>query len=184
MDFLNIYELPVLDWIRSNIANPVLDVIMPIITDFCEDGIGWIILALVLLLFKKTRKLGITMAISLIFGLLLCNLTLKPLVARTRPFVYNPDIKLIIPQPGEFSFPSGHSVTSFECAFAIYLYSKKWGIPALVFAGMIALSRLYLYVHYPTDVIIGGLLGCLFGWAAYLLVNWCEKQWKKRRQVL
>ena len=79
MDFLNIYELPVLDWIRSNIANPVLDVIMPIITDFCEDGIGWIILALVLLLFKKTRKLGITMAISLIFGLLLCNLTLKPL---------------------------------------------------------------------------------------------------------
>ena len=125
MDFLNVYELPILDWIRNTITNPFLDVIVPIITDFCEDGIGWIILAVVLLLFKKTRKIGITMAVTLIFGLLLCNLTLKPLIGRTRPFVYNPDITLIIPQPGEHSFPSGHSVTSFECAYVIYLYNLR-----------------------------------------------------------
>ncbi len=184
MDFLNPFELPVLDWIRNYIANPVLDVIMPIITHFCEDGIGWIILAVILLCFRKTRKAGITMAIALIIGLLLCNLTLKPLIARTRPFVYNPDIELIIKQPGEYSFPSGHSVTSFEGAFAVYLYNKKWGIPALIFAGLIALSRLYLYVHYPTDVIIGSLLGCLFAWAAYLLVNWIQKEWEKKRLTL
>ena len=184
MDFLNAYEIPILDWIRNTITNPFLDVIVPVITDFCEGGIGWIIMAVVLLFFKKTRKIGITMAVSLVLGLLLCNLTLKPMIARTRPFVYNPNIQLIVKQPGEYSFPSGHSTTSFLCAYVIYLYSKKWGIPALIFAGMIALSRLYLYVHYPTDVIIGSLLGCLFGWAAYLLVSFCEKQWKKRQQIL
>ena len=184
MDFLNVYELPVLDWIRNYIANPVLDVIMPVITNFCEDGIGWILIAVVLLFFRKTRKTGITMGVALLIGLLLCNLTLKPLVGRTRPFAFNPDITLIIPEPSEYSFPSGHSVSSFEGAFAIYLYHRKWGIPALVLASLIALSRIYLYVHYPTDVIAGCILGCLFAWFSYLLVNWCEKRWKKSRQTL
>jgi len=184
MDFLNPYELPILDWIRNHVANPFLDVIMPIITHFCEGGIGWILIAVVLLFFRKTRKTGITMGIALVIGLLLCNLTLKPIVGRMRPFAFNPDIELIIPQPSEYSFPSGHSVSSFEGAFAIYLYNKKWGIPALVLATLIALSRLYLYVHYPTDVLFGSLLGCLFAWLAYLFVNWCEKVWQKRNQVL
>ncbi len=184
MDFLNPYELTVLDWIREHIACPFLDVVMPIITDFCEGGIGCILIAIALLFFKKTRKAGITMGAALLIGLLLCNLTLKPLIARTRPFAFNPDITLIIPQPSEYSFPSGHSVAAFEGAFSIFLYNRKWGIPALIFAALIALSRLYLYVHYPTDVIAGSILGCLFAWAAYLLVNWCEKLYKAKKQTL
>lgn len=184
MNFLNPYEIGILDWIHAHISNPFLDIVMPVITNFCENGIGWILIAVVLLFFKKTRKTGITMATALLIGLLLCNLTLKPLVGRTRPFVFNPDIALIIPQPSEYSFPSGHSVSSFEGAFSIYLYHKKWGIPALVLAALIALSRLYLYVHYPTDVIAGCILGCLFAWMAYLLVHWCEKHWKGKHPAL
>ncbi len=171
MDFLNPYEQPILDWIRNHIANPFLDAVMPVITDFCEDGIGWIIIAVILLFFRKTRRTGITMGVALLIGLALCNLTLKPLIGRMRPFTFNPDIELIIPYPSEYSFPSGHSASSFEGAFTIFLYHKKWGIPALILAALIAFSRLYLYVHYPTDVIAGCLLGCLFAWMAYLFIN-------------
>ncbi len=144
---------------------------MSLITKLGNGGIFWIITAVVLLFFKKTRKTGVTMAIALILGLLLGNIFLKNVIARPRPFVVNPLIELIIEKPGEFSFPSGHTLSSFECAIAIFIKNKKWGIAAIVLAAIIALSRLYLYVHYPTDIIAGILLGIAIAFLATFIAN-------------
>jgi undecaprenyl-diphosphatase len=106
------------------------------------------------------------MAIALALGLIFCNLLLKPLINRPRPFKVQADmgviINLLIKEPGPHSFPSGHTIASFEAATALALHNKKLGIPALILAGLIAFSRLYLYVHYPTDVIASVILGVGF----------------------
>ncbi len=171
------FDLPVLDWIAEHIWCPFLDKVMPIITVLGNGGIFWIALAVALLLFKKTRRVGLGMGIALLMGLLLCNLTLKPLCHRLRPYDYQCDvfgktISLIIEKPHDFSFPSGHTIASFEGAGVIWLNNKKWGIAALILASLIAFSRLYLYVHYPTDVLASVVLG--FGLA--LLGNFLSRR--------
>ena len=158
------FDLPILDWIAANLWCPLLDAVMPVITVLGDAGIFWMVIAAALLLFKKTRRVGLGMGIAMLMGLLLCNLTLKPLCQRPRPYdyqfdVFNKLIPLLIEQQHEFSFPSGHTIASFEAAGVIALNNKKWGIPALILASLIAFSRLYLYVHYPTDVLVSVLLG-------------------------
>ena len=180
------FDLPILDWIAQHLWCPFLDKVMPVITVLGNGGIFWIVLAVALILFKKTRRIGVGMGIALLMGLLLCNLTLKPLCHRIRPYDYQYDvfgrtISLLIERPHDFSFPSGHTIASFEGAGVILLNNKKWGIAALVLASLIAFSRLYLYVHYPTDVLASVVLGiglAVFGnWLArrvpdrYLLLN-------------
>ena len=137
---------------------------MPVVTKLGNGGIFWIIVSVVLMLIPKYRKAGFSMGAALLLGLLLCNLTLKPLVARIRPYDYQLEhfgkvIPLLISAPHDFSFPSGHTIASFEAATALLLHNKKLGIPAMVLAALVAFSRLYLYVHYPTDVITSILLG-------------------------
>ena len=171
--FAESFDLPVLDWIAANLWCPVLDAVMPVVTLLGDAGIFWIAMAVVLLFFKKTRRVGVGMGIALLAGLLLCNLTLKPLCQRPRPYDYQFDvfgklIPLLIERQHDFSFPSGHTIASFEAAGVIWLNSKKWGTAALVLACLIAFSRLYLYVHYPTDVLFSVVLG--IGLA--LLGNW------------
>ena len=158
------FDLPILDWIAANLWCPLLDAVMPVITVLGDAGIFWMVMAAALLLFKKTRRVGLGMGIAMLMGLLLCNLTLKPLCQRPRPYdyqfdVFNKLIPLLIEQQHDFSFPSGHTIASFEAAGVIALNNKKWGIPALILASLIAFSRLYLYVHYPTDVLVSVLLG-------------------------
>ena len=158
------FDLPILDWIAANLWCPLLDAVMPVITVLGDAGIFWMVIAAALLLFKKTRRVGLGMGIAMLMGLLLCNLTLKPLCHRPRPYdyrfdVFNKLIPLLIEQQPDFSFPSGHTIASFEAAGVIALNNKKWGIPALILASLIAFSRLYLYVHYPTDVLVSVLLG-------------------------
>jgi len=161
MSTLNFYELQFLDWIQENLNHPFLDWLMPVISAFANNGLGWIFIAVILLIHKKTRPVGITMGIALILGLLIGNITLKPLIARIRPFDTNTDITLLIPKPMDYSFPSGHTLASFESATAVYMYHRRWGIAAYLLAFCIAFSRMYLYVHYPTDVLVGILLGVL-----------------------
>ena len=171
------FDLPILDWIAANLWCPALDAVMPVITALGDAGIFWMVLAVMLMLFKPTRRTGIGMGIALLMGLLLCNLTLKPLCHRPRPYDYQYDvfgklIPLIIQRQHDFSFPSGHTIASFEAAGVIALNNKKWGIAALVLASLIAFSRLYLYVHYPTDV----LASVVLGFALAFCGNWISRR--------
>ena len=169
---LNNFEIPILDAIQ-NIRCEFLDAVLPIITAFADHGIGWIAVAVVLLLFRKTRKSGLMSGVALIIGLVIVNITMKPLFARIRPYDVNEAIKsLMLVEPlSDFSFPSGHTLASFEVATVLMMTNKKLGIPALVLAVVIAFSRLYLYVHYPSDVIVGVILGVLFGFLGVFIVN-------------
>lgn len=176
MDIFNQYELPVLHWIQDIMKCDALDVFFSYITKLGNFGIFWILLAIMLLFFKKTRKTGISMGIALILGLIICNLTLKPLVARTRPYIEDTSLMLIIKPEADFSFPSGHTVASIESAVAIYIKNKKWGTAALILAVIIAFSRLYLTVHYPSDVVIGALIGIMTGIAGCRIASLLYKK--------
>lgn len=184
VNILNPFETSILHWIRQTFSCAFLDAVMPYITKFADSGIGWILLALVLLIPRKTRRMGAAMGVALAIGFVTGNLLLKNLVARTRPFLFDPSIELLIAPPHEFSFPSGHTLASFECAVAVFCYRRKWGVAALLFAVLIAFSRLYLQVHYPTDVLCGAILGSLIGYLAYRIVETiAHKHVAKRPQV-
>lgn len=160
-------ELSFLDWIQS-LRTPFGDVFWPLVTRLGNKGMVWILMAAVLLLIPKTRKSGIILAVALCVDLILCNEIMKPVFARSRPFHVNAAVSLLIRMPADFSFPSGHTAASFTAVAALYFAGeRKLWKPALVLAALIAFSRLYLYVHYPTDIlggmavgIIAGYLGC------------------------
>ena len=171
-------ELRILDFLQT-IHTPLLDKILAFITSLGNAGIIWIVLAVVLLILPKTRKTGIIVAAALLMDLILCNLILKNLVARVRPYDVNTAIAILIKKPLDFSFPSGHTAASFAAMTALFLAKmKKAWIAALVLAVLIAFSRLYFYVHYPTDVLGGAVVGILSGIIGYAIV---EKIDKRRR---
>jgi len=155
----------------ANMRTDLLDTILPMISSFGDKGIGWIVISVILTCIPRYRKAGITMGLALIFCLLIGNMTLKPLIARPRPYTYFPEMTLLIAPLADFSFPSGHTFASFASATALFLYHKKAGIAAYILAVIIAFTRLYLYVHFPSDVIAGMLLGIFSGWLAYQIVQ-------------
>ena len=170
------FDLPILEWIAANLRNAFMDTVMPIITLLGDAGIFWIAIAVVLMFIPKYRKIGFGMGAALLMGLLVCNVTMKPLFARIRPYDYQllhfgKEIKLLIDAQHDFSFPSGHTLASFEAATVLAIHSKKWGIPALILASLIAFSRLYLYVHYPTDVLFSVAMGIGFAFLGVFLVK-------------
>lgn len=169
------FDLPILDWIQANLQSGFMDTVMPIITLFGDGGIFWIAVAAVLLCFPKTRKTGLGMGFALVMGLVVCNITLKPLVQRPRPYDFQETLGVTIPllvdRMHDFSFPSGHTIASFEAATVLLLNSRKMGIPAMILAVLIAFSRLYLYVHYPTDVIFSVFAGILFAYIGNALAR-------------
>ena len=170
------FDLPILDWIAANLWCPVLDTIMPIITMFGDGGIFWIAISVILMITKKYRKTGLSMAFALTMGLLVCNIILKPGVARIRPYDFQmqyfaKEIQLIAGGMHDFSFPSGHTIASFEACTALMLGNKKFGIPATILAILVAFSRLYLYLHYPTDVLVSIVLGTIFGILGHYLAQ-------------
>jgi undecaprenyl-diphosphatase len=170
------FDLPILEWIAENLHCDFLDFLMPLITLLGDAGIFWIAVAVVLLFIPKYRKIGLSMGAALVIGLLVCNVTLKPLVQRIRPYDYQLEhfgktIALLIEAQHDFSFPSGHTIASFEAATVLMIYNRKMGIPATVLAVLIAFSRLYLYVHYPTDVLASVVLGIGIAFLGCFLVN-------------
>lgn len=164
MNALNLFEANIVLWIQENLRFALLTPVMKAITALGNAGIFWIILTLILLVFKKTRKIGLCCALALLLDLLVVNIAVKPLVARVRPYVTLTEIVPLGHLSKDFSFPSGHSAASFACAWALFRAAKrKWGVPAMVLAFLIAVSRLYVGVHYPTDVIAGAAIGIFVG---------------------
>ncbi len=183
-------ELGILDWIQT-LHTPFLDAFMSNFTKLGDAGILWILLTLVLLLIPKTRKTGLVLMAALLVDVILCNGILKNLVARTRPFDVNTAISLLVARPRDFSFPSGHTAASFASVAALYLVNKnhlRLGAPArltsvlwkaaLVAGCLLAFSRLYLYVHFPTDILGGIAVGILSGYLGYRIYAWLEARRK------
>ena len=164
------WEFPLLDALQK-IHNPFLDRLVVGITALGNGGLLWIAAGIAMLFFKKYRRCGFTVLLALLFSLLVGNILLKNLAARSRPCWIRTDVPLLIGNPKDFSFPSGHSQASFAAALSIFLNHRKLGIAALVLAALIAFSRLYLYVHFPTDVLAGIVIGCLLALAAYLIIK-------------
>lgn len=171
-------ELKILDWIQG-IRTPAGDVVMPFISRLGDAGFIWILLTISLLIYPKTRKSGAVLAVALVADMILCNILLKPIVCRTRPCDVNTAIELLVARPKDFSFPSGHTAASFTAVVALFFAREKrlWK-PALVLAVGIAFSRMYLYVHYPTDILGGIIVGIAAGYLGY----WCVKKIDNKRQ--
>lgn len=161
------FDAAVMTYIQENLHNALTDFLFPIITCLGEAGAVWLLTAAVLLCFKKTRTTGILVLVTMALTFLTGELGLKNLICRPRPCHTFPEVPLLVPCPDSFSFPSGHSASSFTAAVMLFLRHKKQAWPALILAALIAFSRVFLFVHYPTDVLAGALLGTLFALAVY-----------------
>ncbi len=171
IEWIQGFDHTVLSWIVTSLRHTVLDPIVIFITSLGNAGIIWIVLSLLLLIRPKTRRCGLAMLTALLLGLLIGNFGIKNLVARSRPFVTYPEIVPLV-HPGDvYSFPSGHTLSSFCAATACLCYFPKGGMACTLLAVLIGLSRLYVGVHYPSDVLGGALLGILIGLVSVWLVD-------------
>lgn len=171
-------ELGILHWFQG-IHNPILDAVMAFFSLLGEAGILWIVTAVIFLAVPKYRKCGIAMATALILSLIFCNGIMKNLVQRDRPFWIDESLlesinslkHLFVIVPDDFSFPSGHTSASFAAAVAIFMFHKKEGVIAIIVASLISISRLYLGVHFTTDVLASLVFGTLYGIVASIIVK-------------
>lgn len=152
-------DLKILDFIYYHLHNPVLDKVMIFLSFIGNGSLIWIIIASLLLFKKRYRKVSFMLICSLILTSILGELMLKPLIHRIRPFLNQPLIKILVPLPHSFSFPSGHTAQSFAAVGILAKAFKKYQLYIIVLAALIAFSRIYLFVHYPSDVLGGLLLG-------------------------
>ncbi len=165
-------------WIQETLRG-VLDPLVCAYTKLGDAGMLWIVISLLLLCFRPTRKAGIASLCAMVLGLLCTNVILKHLVARPRPWL---DVAGLVPLVNEAdpnSFPSGHTCAAFAAAVSWWkTLPRRWmGVLALVLALLMGLSRLYVGVHYPSDVLMGAVVGCLCAWAACRLL----RGWEERR---
>lgn len=180
-------DLNVLIWINDNLHGSTgFSYFVKYLTCLGEAGAVWIVACVVLLLFRNTRYAGLTLAVALILDYLIVNLTIKNLVGRPRPWTAYDGFEsfyesISFSKPSESSFPSGHAAASF-CAAVVLLVRFKWkGIPALILAILLALSRLYLCVHYLTDVLCGAVIGAVIGFAVCVIVDLVNKKIKTKK---
>ena len=189
MNYLNEFELVFLNWLQG-FKNPVLDVIAEVFSFICELGWLWILIAIVLLFFKKYRKNGIMLGCALALNLIICNLILKNAVARTRPYdmanaMYTQDmLGYFARRLTDFSFPSGHAAASFAASLSLAYANRKWGIAAYITTVMVSFSRMYLYVHYPTDILGGAITGTLSAVIVILVYKYVVKpRWDRHVEL-
>ena len=176
------FEFAFLDWLYQ-FRNPVMNAISIFFDYAGAHGEIWIAFTLLLLLFQRTRRAGFAMAGALVLYMAAGHFFLKPLFARPRPCDVNTAITILVKRPHGHSFPSGHTASAFAAAFALWLQNRKLGVPALVLAAFIAFTRLYLYVHFPTDVLGGLVLGLALGALASWLVDSLANKSKKKQSV-
>lgn len=170
MGFLINLDGNILLWIQEYIRQDWMEGFWKCITTLGDSGWFWIALSFLLIIPKQTRWIGITSLAALVIGALITNVTLKNLIARTRPYEVVDGLILLIEKQSDFSFPSGHTCASFAAAGVYWrMMPKKYSIPLLILAALIAFSRLYVGVHYPSDVLAGLLIGLFAAWAAWQL---------------
>ncbi len=161
------------DWMRSDYWTRILE----FFTDLGNGGFLWILICLLLLILRKYRSIGYRAAASLLISAVLANVVLKHLFLRLRPFYTYPALTPLVHPSSPYSFPSGHTSSSFAVAFLLCMYlPKKYSLPAIIIAALIGFSRLYLGVHYPSDILAGILVGALSAWIADGIVS---HFWKK-----
>ncbi len=183
--FMTDLDISVLLWIQNHLRRDWLNPIMVFITHFFgKAGIFWIALTLLLILYKKTRPVGLTSMLSIVINVLAVNVIVKPIVARPRPYDVTTALTPLVEHLSDYSFPSGHTACAFACAVVLFrLLPKKFGIPALVLAFLVAISRLYVGVHYPTDVICGALFGTAAALIACRLMPVIRRKMQERRKA-
>ncbi len=155
------WDFSVLDFIQEHFRCGFMDTAMKIISSL-GGWILWAVIAVVFLLIKKYRKSGINLILCVGLCVIITELIIKLLIMRERPYI-TAEYALIVSEPAGTSFPSSHTAISFAAAMSLMLTDKRFGIPAVVFSVLVGFSRLYLYVHFPTDVIAGAIFGTVFG---------------------
>lgn len=167
------------EWLYAlqGIHHPILDKIMIVVSTLGNAGILWILIGLLLLIPQKYRRGGVQMLVAMAVTFIIGNLILKNLVARERPCWIDPEVPLLVASPSDYSFPSGHSMNGFAGSVSLLCIDKRLGIPAVILAAVIAFSRLYNFVHFPTDVFVGIAIGLIVA----LITNYVfwRKGWKK-----
>ena len=167
------FDEQVLVWIAQHVRNGLLDPLMMFYTKLGDAGLLFIALGLVMLLFRSTRKAGLSALCAMIIGLVVVNFTIKPLFARPRPWLVIQGFVNLVEEKDPNSFPSGHTNAAFAFALALCMTApKRWmKITAVCLAVVMGLSRLYVGVHFPSDVLAGALIGSLCGLAGAWVVK-------------
>lgn len=175
-----------LDWsilyfIQDHLRGPVGDWLMPKVTMLGDLGLIWILFAVILIFNKKYRIHGIVMLIALGIGVLIGNVALKNIIERSRPCWIDSSVNMLIPIPEDFSFPSGHTLASVIGATCLTITNRKFGWFAIPIACLIAFSRLYLFVHFPSDVFASTLLGIVI---AYVTMKYLYQPVANKYQLI
>lgn len=171
IEYITQVDFSILDFIFDNLHSAFMDSFMVFLSMIGEGGAIWFLIAVPMLFFKKSRVCGFMMIVSMALTLLIGEFALKNLVGRVRPCNVNTDIELLVNRPKSFSFPSGHTGSSFTAATCIFIWKKRVGIFALVLAFLIAFSRLYNYVHFPSDILGGIVLGVSVSLLVYYFIK-------------
>ena len=161
ISFVQKFDSSMLLSIKDNLHGPIMDKVMVISTYLGNEGMIWIIISALLMISKRYRKIGFMALVALVLSTILGDGILKHVVKRIRPSANIPAVNLLIVKPLSYSFPSGHTTSSFAVAGVLAKYFKDYALEFFSLASLIAFSRLYLYVHYPTDVLAGAVLGLI-----------------------
>lgn len=171
IDILYNIDKAIVDFIHYGLQCKALDFIMPKITLLGDAGLVWIVISVILISNKKHRKIGLSCILALIISALFTDVTIKQFIQRARPITEYPITNPLIKIPSTFSFPSGHTSSSFAAAWVLYRRMDKYNFLYLILAASIAFSRMYLYVHYPSDIVGGILVGIISATLSMVLVN-------------
>ncbi len=160
----------ILYYIQDNLTGPVMDTVMPMITRLGDKGFIWFLISFIMICQRKYRMHGIMLFIAIMIGVVIGNGFMKNFFERPRPTWLDPSVQLLIDTPHDYSFPSGHTLASFIAATYLLLIRSRIGIISMILAILIGFSRLYLFVHFPSDVLMSVILGITIAFVSYKFI--------------